>query len=139
MPADAIAGADVVIVGSGGAALRAALAADDRGASVLVLTKGRLGASGVTALACSDRMAFHATLTHTEPGGPDAWQHHADDIYRLGGGVSDADLARVLARGAADAVAYLERLGVPFVRRADGRLDQFLTDGSRYARACYTG
>ena len=139
MTGDASAGADVVIVGSGGAALTAALAAADAGAAVLVLTKGELGRSGVTALSCSDRMAFHATLEHTEPGGPDAWRYHAEDIYRLGGRVSDASLARVLARGAAEAFHNLERLGVPFARRADGLPDQFLTDGSKYARACYTG
>ncbi len=132
-------GADVVIVGSGGAALRAALAADDAGAGVLVLTKGELGKAGVTALACSDRMAFHATLEHTEPGGPDAWRYHAEDIYRIGGRVSDASLARILARGACEAFHYLDRLGVPFVKNDDGLADQFVTDGSKYARACYTG
>jgi len=133
------AGADVVIIGSGGAALRAALAAADRKASVLVIEKGRLGESGVTALSCSDRMAFHATLEHTEPGGPDAWRYHAEDIYRIGGRVSDASLAKALAKGAAEAFHYLEKLGVPFARRPDGLADQFLTDGSKYARACYTG
>ena len=132
-------GAEVVVVGSGGAGLRAALAAHDAGAKVLVLTKGNLESSGVTAVACSDRMAFHATLAHTEPGGPDAWRYHAEDIWRLGGYVSDAPLARVLAQGAAEALEDLVRLGVPFARRADGLADQFLTDGSKYARACYTG
>ena len=132
-------GADIVIIGSGGAALRAALAAHDSGARVLVLTKGRLGESGVTALSCSDRMAFHATLEHTDPGGKDAWRYHAEDIYRIGGGVSDAGLARVLAQGAAEAFHFLDRLGVPFVRRPDGLAEQFVTDGSKYARACYTG
>jgi len=133
------AGADVVIIGGGGAALRAALAAADRGASVLLLEKGRLGKAGVTALSCSDRMAFHATLAHTEPGGPDAWRYHAEDIYRIGGRVSDASLAKALAKGAAEAFHYLEKLGVPFARRPDGLADQFITDGSKYARACYTG
>jgi len=131
--------AEVLVLGSGGAALRAALAAAAAGASVLVLTKGELGKAGVTALACSDRMAFHATLEHTEPGGPDAWRYHAEDIYSLGGGVSDADLARVLAQGAADAYHYLADLGVPFAKDEAGRADQFVTDGSAYARACYTG
>jgi succinate dehydrogenase / fumarate reductase flavoprotein subunit len=133
------AGADVVIIGSGGAALRAALAAADRKASVLVIEKGRLGESGVTALSCSGRTAFHATLEHTEPGGPDAWRYHAEDIYRMGGRVSDAGLAKVLAKGAAEAFHYLEKLGVPFARRPDGLADQFLTDGSKYARGYYTG
>ncbi len=132
---------DVLIVGGGGAALRAAIAAHEAfpDLDVLLITKGRLGQSGVTATACSDRMAFHATLPTTEPGGPDAWRLHADDVYRIGGEVSDADLAEVQARNAADAFEYLDRLGVPFVRRADGTVDQFVTDGSRYARACYTG
>ena len=101
--------------------------------------KGALGASGVTATACSDRMAFHATLPHTPPGGPDAWRYHADDIYTIGGQVSDADLAEILAHDAERAFSYLERLGVPWAHRAMARIDQFLTDGSVYPRACYTG
>jgi succinate dehydrogenase / fumarate reductase flavoprotein subunit len=132
---------DVLIVGGGGAALRAAIAAYELApqAAITLVTKGELGASGVTATSCSDRMAFHATLPSTEPGGPDAWRHHADDIYRIGGQVSDADLAEVLARNAAEAFATLDRLGVPWARHDDGRVDQFVTDGSVYARACYTG
>jgi len=132
---------DVLIIGGGGAALRAACAAREMAPQLrtVLVTKGKLGQSGVTATACSDRMAFHATLETTEPGGPDAWRYHADDIYRIGGYVSDADLAEILARNGADAFHYLDRLGVPFVRRSDGAVDQFVTDGSRYARACYTG
>ena len=132
---------DVLVVGGGGAALRAALAAHEAAPAldILLVTKGDLGASGVTATACSDRMAFHATLPTTAPGGPDAWRHHADDIYRIGGQVSDLDLATILAREAATAFDYLDRLGVPWARRPDGVVDQFHTDGSTYARACYTG
>lgn len=129
---------DVLVVGAGGAGLRAAIEADSCGANVILLTKGKLGASGVTATACSDRMAFHATLPHTEPGGPDAWRYHADDIYVIGGCVSDYDLAEILARNSADAFHFLDSLGVPFVKK-DGEPDQFVTDGSKYARACYTG
>jgi succinate dehydrogenase / fumarate reductase flavoprotein subunit len=132
---------DVLIIGAGGAALRAALAAyeQDPGLDIVLATKGEPGHSGVTATACSDRMAFHATLPTTAPGGADAWRHHADDIYHIGGYVSDADLAAVLAHGGARAFDDLDRLGVPWVRRADGTVDQFVTDGSEYARACYTG
>ncbi len=132
---------DVLVIGAGGAALRAALAAYESApdSDIVIVTKGKLGQSGVTATACSDRMAFHATLPTTEPGGPDAWRYHADDIYRIGGYVSDADLAQVLARGAAEAFDYLDKLGVPWARREDGVVSQFVTDGSIYARACYTG
>jgi len=132
---------DVLVIGGGGAGLRAAIAAHESAPDldVVLVTKGDLGRSGVTATACSDRMAFHATLPTTEPLGPDAWRHHADDIYRIGGHVSDADLAAILARGSAEAFCYLERLGVPWARRPDGTIDQFVTDGSVYPRACYTG
>ena len=132
---------DVLIVGGGGAALRAAIAAHEAApdARVVLVTKGVLGQTGVTATACSDRMAFHATLSTSEPGGPEAWRHHAEDIYRIGGHVSDSDLADVLARNAEEAFSYLDGLGVPWARRGDGTPDQFMTDGSTYARACYTG
>jgi succinate dehydrogenase / fumarate reductase flavoprotein subunit len=132
---------DVLIIGGGGAGLRAAVEAREKlkKGKVLVVTKGILGKSGVTATACSDRMAFHATLSYTEPRGPDNWKYHAEDIYRIGGYVSDGDLAAILVREAKDAFEYLDRLGVPFVKREGGRADQFITDGSEYARACYTG
>ncbi len=129
---------DVLVVGGGGAGLRAAIEADTCGANVILLTKGKLGASGVTATACSDRMAFHVTLPYTEPGGPENWKYHADDIYAIGGYVSDYDLAEILARESADAFNFLDDLGVPFVKKGR-KPDQFVTDGSKYARACYTG
>jgi len=132
---------DVLIIGGGGAGLRAAIEAKKTFSEgrILLVTKGALGKSGVTATACSDRMAFHATLPYTEPGGPDNWRYHAGDIYQIGGYVSDGDLAAILAKEAQQAFEYLDRLGVPFIKKESGRADQFITDGSEYARACYTG
>jgi succinate dehydrogenase / fumarate reductase flavoprotein subunit len=132
---------DVLIIGAGGAGLRAAIEAKEtlKKGKILIVTKGVLGKSGVTATACSDRMAFHATLPETEPREPDHWRYHAEDIYRIGGYVSDGDLASILAKEAQQAFEYLDLLGVPFVKREDGRVEQFITDGSEYARACYTG
>jgi len=131
---------DVLVIGGGGAALRAALAIVEKepSARVILVTKGKLGKSGVTATACSDRMAFHATLPFTEPQGEDNWREHANDIYRIGGYVSDEDLAQILAKNSGEAFEYLDSLGVPWVKK-EGRPEQFVTDGSRYARACYTG
>ena len=133
--------ADVIVAGGGGAGLRAAIAAKESAPElrVVLCVKGVLGRAGVTATACSDRMAFQATLPYTEPGGEDNWKYHADDVYRIGGKVSDGRLAAVQARRAGEAFEYLDRLGVPFARTADGRADQFVTDGSKYARACYVG
>ena len=131
---------EVLIIGGGGAALRAALAIVEKepSARVILVTKGKLGKSGVTATACSDRMAFHATLPFTEPQGEDNWRYHADDIYRIGGYVSDEGLAQILAKSSGEAFEYLDSLGVPWVKK-EGKPEQFVTDGSQYARACYTG
>jgi len=131
---------DVLVVGAGGAGLRAAIAAHeaDPALDVLLINKGPIGATGTTALAFSDRMAFHATLPHTEPVGAEAWKYHARDIFEIGGRVSDGDLAAILAQRSQEAFDYLVGLGVPFVMEY-GRARQFVTDGSEYARACYTG
>lgn len=128
------------MIGGGGAGLRAAIAAKEKVPSlkVLLLSKKPLGIGGTTAIACSDRMAFHATLPYTLPE-KDNWRHHAMDIYRIGGEVSDYNLAEILARESADALEYLLNLNVPFVKTKDGKVDQFLTDGSIYPRACYVG
>jgi len=131
----------VLIIGGGGAGLRAALAASDAltPVDVLLVSRGALGRSGCTALAYSDRMAFHVALPTTPPGGDASWRAHADDIYRIGGEVSDYRLAEIIAKNGAQAFDYLVKLGVPFKRRDDGTPDQFITDGSVYPRACYTG
>jgi len=131
---------DVLVIGSGGAGIRAAIAAyeTNQNLDIILATRGKLGKSGVTATACSDRMAFHATLKHTEPGGKNNWHHHAKDIYDIGGRVSSYALAKILAQNSADAYEYLDSLGVPFVKH-NGKPHQFITDGSEYPRACYTG
>ncbi|MGB9790802.1 MAG: FAD-binding protein [Thermotoga caldifontis] len=131
---------DVAVIGGGGAGLRAAIAAKEKIPSlrVMLLSKKPLGVGGTTAIACSDRMAFHATLPYTLPE-KDNWRHHAMDIYRIGGEVSDYNLAEILAKESADALEYLLSLNVPFARTKDGKIDQFLTDGSIYPRACYVG
>lgn len=131
---------DVLVIGSGGAGLRAALAVREKvpELEVMIVTKGNFIKDGVTGLSCSDRMAFHATLDSTEPLGKEAWKYHAQDIFEIGGLVSDQNLAEILAKNSKEAFGYLDELGVPFVKER-GKVTQFVTDGSEYARACYTG
>jgi len=132
---------DILVIGSGGAGLRAALSAREAAPqlSVTVISRGAPGGDGVTAVACSDRMAFHVSFPFTEPGGEAAWTEHARDIYEGGRFVSDPNLADLLARESALAYRRLAEIGVPFACGAKNRPRQFLTDGSRFARACYTG
>lgn len=132
---------DILIIGSGGAGLRSALSAHEESPdlSITVVSRGTVGRHGLTANACSDRMAFHVSFPFTPPGGDLAWKEHAKDIYEGGGFVSDPNLADILARESADAYYRLAELGVPFARGVKNRPKQFVTDGSNYPRACYTG
>ena len=132
--------ADAVVVGAGGAGLRAALSLKEtnKNLNIKVISKGKLLKDSVTGTSYSDRMAFHATLDTTEPYTPDSWKYHAEDIFVIGGMVSDKNLAEILAKNSKDAFEYLKNLGVPFSQE-NGKVRQFRTDGSKYARACYTG
>jgi len=132
---------DILVIGAGGAGLRAALSAHDAAPDlkILVVSRGKPGAHGVTATACSDRMAFHVSFPFTPPAGALAWREHAKDIYEGGGHVSDPNLANLLAEGSADAYQRLAELGVPFALGPGSRPRQFMTDGSTHPRACYTG
>jgi len=133
---------DILIVGAGGAGLRAALSAYEKSPDlkITVISRGKAGYHGVTAIACSDRMAFHVSFPFTESEIPgEAWIDHAKDIYEGGGYVSDPNLADILARNSSDAFEKLKKLDVPFVCDETNQPEQFITDGSKYARACYTG
>jgi succinate dehydrogenase/fumarate reductase flavoprotein subunit len=132
---------DILIIGAGGAGFRSALSSHEASPDldIMLISRGNPGMDGITANACSDRMAFHVTLPCTEPPGEENWKEHARDIYEKGGFVSNPDLACLLAKEGRDAFMRLVDLGVPFARDESGNPSQFVTDGSDYARACYTG
>lgn len=102
---------DVLIVGAGGAGLRAALAAAEAGSSVLVVNKGPIGKSGITLVAAGGMQA----PLHPE----DSPEQYFADVVNAGYGLGDQNLIRVLSEDAVDRVADLERYGVGFVRKRD--------------------
>src|SRR6185436_13665102 len=95
---------DYVIVGSGIAGLYAALIAREYG-SVLVLTKGSIDE-------CNTKYAQGGIAAAVGP--DDAPDLHLEDTLEAGGGLVDAEAARILAFEAADRIADLVRFGVPF-------------------------
>lgn len=126
---------DVIIVGSGGAGLKAALSAIDKGAKTLLITKGEPQRSGGT---LSAHYSFCAVPPVSEVG--DSAQQFADDIIRSSEGISDPSLVRVLSEQAMDAIAYAEQLGVKFDRTADGNNYQLgWLAGHTHARAFHVG
>ena len=111
---------DVVVVGGGGAALRAALEARRGGARVLVITKGRLGASGTTAFEVASLAGFAVPDGAGDPS--DSPDVHFEDIMRNGAGCADPRLVRILVDEAVAAAAALEAWGVEYLKGPDGRV-----------------
>ncbi len=128
---------DVLVVGAGGAGLRAALEAARAGAKVIVSNKGIPGASGTTYTAASDWMAFGAAFGHADP--RDAPREHWIDIMVKGGLLCTPELARAIAFEAPERFQELDDWGGNFDRDENGGFRQILSDGARYPRACGRG
>jgi succinate dehydrogenase / fumarate reductase flavoprotein subunit len=107
---------DVVIVGAGGAGMRAAIEAGQR-ARTAVLTKLYPTRSHTGAA----QGGMCAALANVEE---DNWEWHTFDTVKGGDYLVDQDAAEVMAKEAIDAVLDLERMGLPFNRTPDGRIDQ---------------
>ncbi len=98
---------EVLVIGAGGAGLRAALAAAESGSEVILVNKGPISRSGTTLTAAGGMQApFHQD---------DSSEQFFQDILRCGYGLADQDLAWVLSAEACNAVRDLERYGTRFV------------------------
>ncbi|MBB3317591.1 L-aspartate oxidase [Rhizobium sp. BK181] len=108
---------DVLVVGSGAAALRAILDADSAGAEVLVVIKGEFRKSGATYHSVAEVGAFNVPDNAGDvDDSPDAF---LDDILTAAQGMADPRLSRVLADEAEEALRYLADHGVHFERQDD--------------------
>ena len=109
---------DVVIVGAGGAGMRAALGMASSGLRTACLTK--VFPTRSHTVAAQGGMA--AALGNMGDG--DDWRFHMYDTVKGSDWLGDQDAIEVMCREAGDAVLELEHLGVPFSRTAEGRIYQ---------------
>ncbi len=127
---------DVVIVGAGGAGMRAALESSSRTRtavlSKLYPTRSHTGAA---------QGGMCAALANVEE---DNWEWHTFDTVKGGDYLVDQDAAEVMAKEAIDAVLDLEKMGLPFNRTPEGKIDQRRFGGhtrnhgeAAVRRACY--
>ncbi|HHR86267.1 MAG TPA: FAD-binding protein, partial [Candidatus Acetothermia bacterium] len=105
---------DILVIGSGGAGLRAAIAAASGGASVTLISKGPFGRSGATIIAGADIMADGSTLAslgyRDKPAdSPDDW---ARDILIEGFNLNDENLVHTYVHGAGPRVRELLEWGM---------------------------
>jgi succinate dehydrogenase / fumarate reductase flavoprotein subunit len=107
---------DVVIVGAGGAGMRAAIEAGPHAKTAVISklypTRSHTGAA---------QGGMAAALANIEE---DSWEWHTFDTVKGGDYLVDQDAAEILAREAIDAIIDLENMGLPFNRTPDGKIDQ---------------
>lgn len=108
---------DVVVVGAGGAGLRATLGMAEQGLRTACVTKVFPTRSHTVAA----QGGIAASLSNM---GPDSWQWHMYDTVKGSDWLGDTDAMEYLAREAPKAVYELEHYGVPFSRTEDGRIYQ---------------
>ncbi len=124
---------DVVIIGAGGAGLRAAIEAEQRGLRVAVVTKSLLGKAHT--VMAEGGMAAAMGNVQSE----DNWMVHFRDTMRGGKMLNNYRMAELHAKEAPDRVYELEQWGALFDRTADGKILQRDFGGHRYARLAHVG
>jgi len=107
---------DIVIVGAGGAGMRAAIEAGPHANTAVISklypTRSHTGAA---------QGGMAAALANVEE---DNWEWHTFDTVKGGDYLVDQDAAEILAKEAIDAIIDLENMGLPFNRTPDGKIDQ---------------
>ncbi len=124
---------DVVIIGAGGAGLRAAIAAAEAGARTAIICKSLLGKAH-TVMA---EGGAAAAMGNVWP--EDNWKVHFRDTMRGGKMLNNWRMAQLHAQEAPDRIYELEDWGALFDRTSDGKISQRDFGGHRYARLAHVG
>lgn len=117
---------DLLVIGSGVAGLRAAVAAAGKGVSVLVVSKG--------GCASPEIMGLNAPVLPE-----DSVKQYFEDTEKSGYGINDSRLAKLLAENILGEVAWLEENGVHFARDKNGQYSPIHTLGTKYPRLIRAG
>ncbi len=124
---------DVVVIGAGGAGLRAVIEARERGLKVAVVSKSLFGKAH-TVMA---EGGCAASMGNTNP--KDNWKTHFGDTMRGGKFLNNWRMAELHAKEAPDRVWELETYGALFDRTKDGRISQRNFGGHTYPRLAHVG
>jgi len=125
--------ASVLVIGTGGAGLRAAIELRQQGIDVLAVGKRRKYDAHTTLAAGG----INAALGTMDP--EDSWQQHAADTIKESYQLADPAIVETVARNAPQGIRELEEWGMPFAREADGRISQRFFGAHKYRRTCFAG
>jgi len=124
---------DILVIGGGGAGLRAAIEAHDSGADVLIISKSQKG-DPHTVLATG---GINGALATMDPN--DNWMIHAADTLKEGCFLADYEKVMTLCKNAPEAILELVKWGARFHKEPDGRLTQRFFGAHTYRRTCFFG
>ncbi|KAF5993138.1 succinate dehydrogenase [Streptomyces sp. WAC00263] len=123
----------VLVIGTGGAGLRAAIELAEAGVDVLAVGK-RPKEDAHTALAAG---GINAALATMDP--EDSWQQHAADTLKESYLLADPRTVEIVTQGAARGIDDLDRYGMAFAREEDGRISQRFFGAHKYRRTAFAG
>jgi succinate dehydrogenase / fumarate reductase, flavoprotein subunit len=124
---------DVLVLGAGGAGLRAAIAAAEAGARVLVVCKSLLGKAHTVMAEGGVAAAMHNVAYQ------DSWEVHFADTMKGGKLINDWRMAEIHAKESPERVLELERWGAVFDRTWQGRIHQRPFGAHTYPRLAHIG
>ena len=123
----------VLVIGTGGSGLRAAIELAEMGVDVLALGK-RPRNDAHTSLAAGGINAALGTIDKD-----DTWQQHAADTIKESYFLANPHTVEIVARGAAQGIGDLERYGMGFAREDDGRISQRFFGAHTFRRTAFAG
>ena len=124
---------NVLVIGTGGAGLRAAIEAKKEGVDVVVLGK-RHKEDAHTVLAAG---GINAAFGNVDP--QDSWEQHFADTMLEGYGLGDPRSVEIMAKESPELVSEIDEWGANFAKLSDGKLDQRFFGAHTYRRTCYSG
>lgn len=125
--------ASVLVIGTGGSGLRAAIELAENGVDVVAVGK-RPRHDAHTALAAGGINAALGTMDQE-----DSWEQHAADTIKESYYLADPRTVEIVAKGAAEGISDLERYGMGFAREEDGRISQRFFGAHTFRRTAFAG
>ncbi|MGO1884479.1 MAG: L-aspartate oxidase [Citricoccus sp.] len=123
----------VLVIGTGGSGLRAAIEVAEQGVDVLAVGK-RPRQDAHTSLAAGGINAALGTMDEE-----DTWQQHAADTLQESYLLANPHTVEIVARNAAEGIADLDRYGMAFAREEDGRISQRFFGAHTFRRTAFAG
>ncbi|NUL47971.1 FAD-binding protein [Cellulosimicrobium funkei] len=123
----------VLVIGTGGSGLRAAIEVAEQGVDVLAVGK-RPRQDAHTSLAAGGINAALGTMD-----AEDTWQQHAADTLQESYLLANPHTVEIVARNAAEGIADLDRYGMAFAREEDGRISQRFFGAHTFRRTAFAG